>query len=99
MPALGVTLTKKWSHRALGQLKNKTKAEWISHLDRDERWERAAQQTGGSPIVFQRVDDKSKTVSIHNHPKETYRSLDLVKDLLEKICWTEDVLLGDKFLK
>lgn len=64
MPALGVTLTKKWSHRAIGQLKNKTKAEWISHLDRDERWERAAQQTGGSPIVFQRVDDKSKTVSI-----------------------------------
>lgn len=98
MTALGGTLTKTWSHQAIQQLRNKTKAEWIANLDRDRRWERAV-QSGGSSIVFQRVDDKSRTVSIHNHPKETFRSTTLVKALLELICWTEDSLKEDKIIR
>lgn len=98
MTVLGVTLTKTWSHRSIQQLRNKTKAEWIANLDRDRRWERAVQR-GGSSVVFQRVDDKSRTVSIHYHPKETYRSTDLVKALLELICWTEESLKEGKFIR
>lgn len=98
MTVLGVTLTKTWSHQAIQQLRNKTKTEWIANLDRDGRWMRAAQR-GGSAVVFQRVEDKSRTVSIHNHPKETYRSTDLVKALLELICWTEETLKSDKFIR
>jgi hypothetical protein len=89
---------KTWTEQAIKQLKNWTKAYWIDLLDADERWERAKDKRG-APIAFVNKLDKSKTVTIHYHPKDTFHSPKLIKEQLETICWTEDSLRKSKKLK
>ena len=91
---------KKWSLSAKQQLKNKTKEEFIKLLDRDPRWERVPSK-GGSAMIFcnKGHDYPDDYVSIHYHPKVTFRDWGLLTMLLDTICWTEDYLKKEKVIK
>jgi len=91
---------KKWSHQAWLQLKNINKREMLRLLDHDPNWSRIG--SSGSRTCYRnpRLDKPFDVVAIHFHAgDETYRNPSLLKDLLDHICWTEDSLRVQKFIR
>ncbi len=91
---------KTWSQRARKQLLSKTKQDIINRLNKDPDWERDLDHRGAEQIFVNpsRLIGSNR-VSIHYHPKEQYQSWRLLSGLLETICWTEELLLSEKFIK
>ncbi|MAT38095.1 MAG: hypothetical protein CL946_00675 [Ectothiorhodospiraceae bacterium] len=90
---------KKWSREARTQLLKLTKGEIIGLLDNDENWERADNSQGTIPFRNPNMPSPHNYLTIHYHPKETFRHWSLLEKFLQQICWTEDSLLDSKVIK
>lgn len=90
---------KKWDKQDWDQIKGLTKAEIISLLQKDNRWQFVGAK--GSKHVFQNTQYKPPFdyVSIHYHPKERFREEKLLKHLLNHICWTREDFVKWKIIK
>lgn len=87
---------KQWSENAIRQLKRVKKSDFIKLLRHDESW--AEEPRSGAPIVFKNRSN-SRRVSIHYHRGDVYHNTALLKQILEDICWTEEILLRKKIIK
>ncbi len=90
---------KKWSKSAWDQLRNIRKKSLKELLDKDPKWSlivtKTARATYYNPVYPPPYDH----VSIHIHPTEGFRREGLLRDLLDRVCWTEDSLREMKAIK
>ena len=86
----------KFSKLVNDQLRSRTKKEFAKALERDG-WELDIKSKGG-PLVYIR-DNPKRRVVIHYHPKESYRSMKLIGNLLSDIGWDEKDLKRLKLIK
>jgi len=84
-----------WSPNAWAQIKNITRDELIAALERDG-WVR--DEGRGAVLVYYSANLKRR-VTVHYHPKQTYRSPSLLKNLIADIGWSEDDLRRLKLIK
>lgn len=82
------------------QIKNITKDELIRALKRDG-WIRDQEEKThrGAILVYIKKNNDNKRVTIHYHPKETFRDPKLLKNILNIIGWTEEDLRRLKLIK
>lgn len=91
---------KKWTKIAWDQIRAFSKGKIIRLLNNDPRWIEV--DASGSQRTFRNHHNPKPHdyVSIHFHTKkETFRNPNLLKTLLNQICWTEISLRQDKIIK
>jgi predicted RNA binding protein YcfA (HicA-like mRNA interferase family) len=84
----------KYSQQTWNQLKNLTADEIISALEKTG-W--VQDQSSGAILIYYHPNNGSR-VTIHYHPRKTYRQ-GLLKGLLEDINWTEEEMRKIKLIK
>ena len=84
-----------WAPNVWAQIKNITCDELVSALERDG-WERDTVRGG---VYVYRNAAKNKRVTVHYHPKKTYRSPNLLKGIINEIGWNEADLRRLKLIK
>lgn len=90
---------KEWSKQDWQQLKNLTKSDLISLLNKDVRWKSMGAK--GAEFVFHNPQLQSpyQYLAIHYHPKEGFRNKGLLKNILNHWCCTKDDLKRWKVIK
>ena len=84
-----------WAPNVWSQIKNVTCDELISALEKDD-WKRDT--TSGAVLVYYNAI-RQRRVTVHYHPRKTYRSPKLLKGLIADIGWSEDDLRRLKLIK
>lgn len=84
-----------WDPNVWAQIKNLTCDEIISGLEKDG-WVRDARS--GAQLLYYHPATRAR-VTIHYHPKKTYQSPKLLKNIVAEIGWSENDLRRLKLIK
>jgi hypothetical protein len=92
---------KSWNKQDWSQIKNLSKIDMISLLDKDPHWERVG--TKGALYIYYNPEcakygQQYAYVAIHYH-REEYRDKGLLRGLIDHICWTRDDFKRWKVIK
>ena len=85
-----------WTPNIWGQVKNLTCDELISAMEKDG-WVRDDDKRGAT-LAYYNATRKSRVV-IHYHPKKTFQSPKLLKNIIADIGWTEEDMKRLKLIK
>lgn len=90
---------KQWGKQDWDQIKNLTKVDLISLLDKDDHWEFV--QAKGARYTYFNTEyaPPYNYLTIHYHPRERYREAKLLCQILDHWCCTRDDLIRWKVIK
>jgi hypothetical protein len=90
---------KRWEKHEWDQIKNLTKKEIISLLNKDARW--ANRGANGGRFIFHnsKFSPPYEYLAIHYHPTEGYRDKGLLKEILNHWCCSSEDLRKWKVIR
>jgi hypothetical protein len=80
---------KKWSKVSFTRIKKLSKGDYLKLLRKDPNWI----ETSGNVFVNKNLKPPYDVVTIHYHKaKDTFENPRFIKNILNQICWTEELL-------
>jgi hypothetical protein len=87
---------KVWTKEAFKQIKKFTKKDFQKYLRKDSNWKEVNTET----FLNDKLPEPHNVMTVHfHHSKETFKNTRFLRNLLNQICWTEDLLREWKAIK
>lgn len=87
---------KKWTKAAFLQIRRFSKKDYQKYLRKDPKWI----EVNSTTFYNEKLPKPHDFISIHYHKgSERFKNSRMIRNMLNQICWTEDVLKEWKAIK